>query len=141
MKKKLVALLILTTLYSCAPKENTGPAISEEKTREVLVHHDKAFKENDIEAIMADYTDESVLIIPDGTYKGLKQIRENYEQAFAAFPKDSTTMTVTKTVVVNDLGYILWQARTPKFEVQYGTDTFIVQDGKILRQTFAGVFK
>jgi hypothetical protein len=139
--KNLLALIILFAFYSCAPEKESGPVISEEKTKEVLAHHDKAFKENDIEAIMADYTDESVLIIPDGTYKGLSQIRSNFEQAFAAFPKDSTTMTVNKTVVVNDLGYVLWQAKTPKFELQYGTDTFIIQDGKILRQTFAGVFK
>jgi hypothetical protein len=139
--KNLCILFFFTVLASCAPKETASPLISEEKTKEVLEHHDKAFRANDLDAIMADYTEESVLVIPDGTFKGLAEIRKNFEQAFAAFPKDSTTSTVNKMVVVKDLGYILWQAKTPKFEVQYGTDTFIVQDGKIVRQTFAGVFK
>ncbi len=88
---------------------------------------------------MEDYTEESVLITPDRTYKGLQEIRENFVNAFLAFPKDSATLQLNKSVVIKDVGYILWQATTPTFKLDYATDTFIIQNGKIVRQTYAGL--
>ena len=79
------------------------------------------------------------LITPDKTYKGLAEIRENFVNAFAAFPKDSSTLQLDKSLAVQDVGYIIWKATTPKFKLSFGTDTFIVQNGKIIRQTYAGV--
>ena len=134
-------LLILLTLISFSERKTVDEttSISEKSTTQVLEHHWKAFQGNDLEGTMADYTEESILITPDKTYKGLKEIRENFVNAFAAFPKDSTTMKLDKSVVQQDVGYILWQATTPKFKLTFATDTFIIQNGKILRQTYAGV--
>ncbi len=140
-----ISLLLLGTLLvvSCVQQKSTPPVspVSEEKTKEVLDHHWVAFQGNDLEETMKDYTEESVLITPDVTYKGLAEIRQNFVNAFAAFPRDSTTMTLTKSIVVNDVGYIIWSAKTPNFELSFGTDTFIIHDGKIVRQTYAGVVK
>ena len=88
---------------------------------------------------MEDYTEESVLITPDRTFKGLSEIRENFVFAFSVFPKDSSTLQLSKTVVSGDVGYILWTADAPNLNLQYATDTFIVHDGKIVRQTYAGM--
>ncbi len=134
-------LLIVLILMNCSEKKTTNEttSISEESTTQVLDHHWKAFQGNDLEETMTDYTEESLLITPDRTYKGLGEIRENFVNAFAAFPKDSTTMKLDKSVVQQDVGYILWQATTPKFKLTYATDTFIIQNGKIIRQTYAGV--
>lgn len=142
MKKTYGSLLFaVLTVASCEvkTKATVTSAPSEEKTKEVLEHHWETFKANDLEGTMADYTEESVLITPDKTYKGLKEIRENFVNAFAAFPTDSTTVQLDKSVVQQDVGYIIWQATTPKFKITYGTDTFIIQNGKIIRQTYAGV--
>lgn len=136
--KKLICYAAVLLFFSggcSSPSVN----ISQEKTQEVLEHHWIAFKENDLEAVMADYSEESMLITPDATYKGLDAIRKNFERAFTAFPKEQSTLQLNKTVVEKDVGYILWQASTPTFELTYGTDTFIIQDGKIVRQTYAGV--
>jgi hypothetical protein len=122
------------------PTSQQAPAsISEDKTKEVLEHHWQAFIQNDMEAVMADYTDESVLITPDATYKGLEEIRKNFEGAFVKFPKDQTTFKLNKSVIDGDVSYILWQAKTPTFDLTYATDTFVVRDGKIISQTYAGV--
>lgn len=117
----------------------TDDSINEEKTKEVLDHHWKAFIQNDMEAVMADYTEESVLITPDKTFKGLDEIRTNFENAFGAFPKDQTAFQLNKSVVEGDVAYILWQAKTPTFNLSYASDTFIIRDGKIISQTYAGV--
>lgn len=129
------ALVLLIT--SCT--ENPSDNVSEDKTREVLEHHWEAFKGNDLEAVMADYTEESVLITPDTTYRGLIEIRENFMLAFEAFPKNQSTLKLNKTVVEKDLAYILWEAKTPIFELTLGSDTFIIKNGKIVFQTYAGV--
>ena len=120
-------------------QDSPDAAISEDKTQEVLDHHWEAFSQNDMEAVMADYTEESVLITPDRTYAGLDEIRTNFENAFKAFPKDGTTFQLDKSVVEGDVAYILWQAKTPTFNLSYATDTFIIRDGKIISQTYAGV--
>lgn len=143
MKNKIIVFMIAASLAACTPKESqeTTSSIDEAKTREVLEHHLEAFKNNDIEATMADYSEESIVVTPDGTARGLAEIRKNFEGAFKLFPKDSITFTMTKTVVLQDVAYILWQAKTPKFELSYATDSFIIRDGKILRQTYAGAVK
>ena len=134
---------VLNSSRPRTPKEPAQPtsSIDEAMTQQVLDHHFKAFKENDLDAIMADYSEESILITPDDTRRGLAEIRKGFEGAFVGFPKDSTTLTITKTVVTQDVAYILWTAKAPKFEVSLGTDSFIIRDGKIVRQTFAGAFK
>lgn len=135
---KTLATISLTLLvFACTPASK-APSVDEAVTQQVLDHHLVTFKSNDLEGVMADYTEASVLITPDATYKGLAEIRKNFEGAFAALPKDGTTMTVTKTVVLKDVAYIVWTATTPTLNFKYATDTFIIVDGKIISQTFAG---
>jgi hypothetical protein len=136
-----IQFLFLCTcvLLSCAERDRSDTGISEEKTKQVLDHHWIAFQSNNLEATMQDYTDESVLITPNATYSGLEEIRENFVTAFKMFPMDSSTLNLTKSVVVKDVGYILWQAKTPTFTLTYATDSFIIRDGKIIRQTYAGL--
>lgn len=141
MKSPYIVLSYVLLLASCDVKTNVNvsTAPDEAKTKEVLDHHWATFQSNDLEGVMADYTDESILITPNRTFKGLEEIRENFVGAFAVFPKDSTTMTLNKSVVTQDVAYIIWEAAGPKVRISYGTDTFIIRDGKIVRQTYAGV--
>jgi hypothetical protein len=132
-------LLCMCIAFSCAERAGSDTDISEEKTKQVLDHHWTAFKNNNLEATMEDYTEESVLITPNATYSGLDQIRNNFVTAFKMFPTDSSTLNLTKSVAVKDVGYILWQAKTPTFTLTYATDSFIIRDGKIIRQTYAGL--
>ena len=140
--KNLITVLAIAMIAACTQKPaQPTTSIDEAKTQEVLDNHLKAFIGNDLEAVMADYTEASILITPDVTFRGLAEIRKNFVGAFAAFPKDSTTLTVTKTIVAQDLAYSVWTAKAPKVEVTLGTDTFIIRDGKIVQQTFAGAMK
>lgn len=135
-----VHFLFLAFLFAaCNQAQTPDEPISEDQTKEVLDHHWMAFQKNDLEETMKDYTEESVLITPGGTYRGLEQIRENFINAFKLFPSDSTTFTLDKSIVVKDVGYILWKSKTPTFNLTYATDTFIIRGGKIVRQTYAGV--
>jgi hypothetical protein len=39
--------------------------------------------------------------------------------------------------VEDDLACIVWHARCATADVAFGTDTFVIRDGKIARQTWA----
>ncbi len=151
MKINILLVLVFCMLYSCSPKskeiENndtsniSSPSLNydEQTTQQVVDHHLEAFIGNDLEEVMADYTEESVLITPDRTYSGLAEIRENFVNAYAALPKDSTTVSVIKNMAVKEVGYIIWEADAPNFDFKNCSDSFIVHDGKIILQTFMGV--
>ena len=135
--KNVSVIAFALMAVSCNP-EAKKPSIDEAVTKKVFDHHVQTFQQNDLDGVMADYTEESVLITPGRTFKGLAEIRENFVGAFEALPTNGTTMTITKSVIHEDVAYFIWKAVTPTLEFKYATDTFIIVDGKIISQTFAG---
>jgi predicted SnoaL-like aldol condensation-catalyzing enzyme len=110
-------------------------------SKNIIMHHLSSFQNNNLEAVIADYTDESVLITQDATYKGPEEIRGFFTALMIHFPKQKSGFELDKFVVNNELVYIVWHANTPSLEVFLGTDTFIIRDDKIYQQTFAGHMK
>lgn len=104
----------------------------------VLQHHLHSFGINDLEALMSDYTEQSVLVTRDQTCKGLGEIRAYFTELMSHFPKERSNFILDKLVVRDELVFIVWHATTPTMEVLLGTDTFIIKHGKIHQQTFAG---
>jgi hypothetical protein len=100
--------------------------------------HWQAFKVGDLDAIMADYAKDAVLITPEGTLKGQTQIRSLFTRIFASmFPPDKTELNLTRQVVEGEIAYILWSGSSPYYNALLGTDTFVIRNGKIVAQTFA----
>jgi ketosteroid isomerase-like protein len=109
-----------------------------DNTRDIITHHLSSFQENNLDAVVSDYTNESVLITQDATYKGPEEIRAFFVGLMRNFPKQKSSFELDKLVVNGDLAYIVWHARTPNLHVPLGSDTFIIKDGKIYQQTFVG---
>lgn len=102
-----------------------------------LMHHLNSFLSNDLDAVIADYTSESVLITPAATYTGIKEIREFFTELVKYFPKQKSKFELDRTVIKNEMLYIIWHAKSPVVNVDFGTDTFVLKDGKIHQQTYA----
>jgi hypothetical protein len=103
-------------------------------TEAVLRNHLQAARIG-VDAIMQDYTDQSVLITHDATYRGLAEIRRFFTALFQELPAGFfDTVTMQRQEIVGEVAYILWQ-REPV--ITQATDTFVVRNGKILVQTFA----
>ncbi len=102
---------------------------------ETLQHHLKALGAQDIDAIVSDYTDESVLITPDTTVRGTSELRDFFTSALKAMPGFVDALALSRQEIEGDIAYIVWTA--PGF-MTLGTDTFLVRDGKIVVQTFTG---
>ena len=107
-------------------------------TKDVLDHHLKCFGEGDLKGILSDYAAGAVLFTPDGPLKGSDAIRPLFQAMFAEFGKPGATFSMKQQSVEGDYAYILWTAETADNVYEVGTDTFVVRDGKIVAQSFAG---
>src|SRR4051812_7404372 len=92
----------------------------------LLVRHLNSFMHNDLQAVMLDYTDKSLLITQDATYTGLNEIKEFFTNLMIHFPKQESKFELDKMIVKDELGFIVWHANTPSLIVSLGTDTFII---------------
>lgn len=107
-------------------------------TEAVLDHHLEAFANQDLESIMVDYTDESVIVTNLGVFRGLEGIEELFSDLFAEFNQEDTTLEVDDTIVEGEFAYLLWHAETPDNVYAFCTDTFHIPEETIDFQTFAG---
>ena len=88
-----------------------------------------------VNAVMADYVDESVLITHKPTHRRPAEIR----QFFTALLEGPTkgflnAFKMKRQDISGELAFIAWEAK-PWFP--FATDTFVVRNGKIVMQTFA----
>jgi len=107
-------------------------------TKEVIDHHLRCFWKGDLQGLFSDYAPGTVLFLPDGPLKGADAIRPFFRALFAEFGKPGAAFSLRQQFVEGDYGYILWTAETADNLYEVGTDTFIVRDGKIVAQSFAG---
>jgi ketosteroid isomerase-like protein len=107
-------------------------------TRQVFDHHIHALGSGDVDDILTDYTDNSVLITPDATLKGHNAIRAAFEGFVSGLFKPGTYEFALDTLrVEGEVAHAIWHAKCESADVVFGTDTFIVREGKIAVQTFA----
>jgi ketosteroid isomerase-like protein len=108
------------------------------ETDAVLDHHLDAFASQDLEEVMIDYVEDSVVVTNLGVYRGLDEIEELFAGLFDEFSQDGTTIEVDDTIVEDDFAYLLWHAETPDNDYEFCTDTFHIPEGTIDFQTYAG---
>ncbi len=106
------------------------------QTEETLLKHLQAFGSGDVDAIMADYDETAVFIMPNGPLRGKDEIRLLFESLVADLPPGST-LEVSEQIVEGEIAYLVWSGESEKLKVPFATDTFIVRDGKIVAQTLA----
>lgn len=106
-------------------------------TSDVLDQHLKCFSENDLDGVLADYTSDAVLFVPDGPLKGPDAIQPFFQAFLAEFAKPGASFSMHQRYVEGDYAYILWSAETADNSYEAATDTFVVQNGKIVAQSFA----
>ena len=111
-------------------------------TQAVLDHHLASLAAGDIDETMADYTEESVFIVPDATLTGLDAIREVFTDFYNGLFKPGTyEFTMDRAEVVGDIAYILWHSTNEGADIKLGSDTFVIRDGKIAVQTLAALIE
>jgi len=107
-------------------------------TKEVIDHHLKAFAEKDLKGVLSDYAPGAVLFTPQGPLRGPDAIRPLFQTMIAEFAKPGAAFSMKQQFSDGDYAYILWTAETADNVYELGTDTFVVQNGKIVAQSFTG---
>lgn len=104
----------------------------------VLDHHLEAFANQELEEIMTDYDDDSIVVTNMGVFRGPDEIEGLFANLFDEFSHEETTLEVDDTIVEGDFAYLLWHAETPDNVYEFCTDTFYLPEETIDFQTFAG---
>lgn len=109
---------------------------SSQETQRALNSHLRAFAAGDVDAIMRDFSEDAVVYTPDGALRGKEPIRELFEALIRSLPPGSRVV-IAKEIVDGELAYLIWSAESDRLRMPFATDTMIVRDGKIVRQSFA----
>lgn len=110
--------------------------VTQTKMEEILNHHVSAFIEADVNEILKDFTEKSEILTPDGGLKGLNAIRSFLEETFKMVPKGSA-FELKQTIIRDNIAYVVWSGQSSFVNIPIGTDTFIVENDKIVYQTLA----
>lgn len=102
-------------------------------TEEVLASHEAALGEQNPDKISAHYANDAVVVVNGATYRGQKEISHFYATLISDLP-DAIWRTDT-AVIHKDLAYVEWACESAASSVKFGTDTFVVANGLITRQT------
>lgn len=134
-----IAKLQLSALALAAVLSGSAiPAAAEEQSAAaVLDHHVHAFAAGDVDAMLADYTEDSVFITPQGILKGPAEIRPLFEAMIEEFSSPDASSTIHQRHASGPVAYMIWSAETPQNSYRFATDTIYVVDGRIVYQTFA----
>jgi ketosteroid isomerase-like protein len=110
-------------------------------TSDVLDRHLKSFAEHDLDGVLADYSPDAVLFVPDGVLRGPDAIKPLFDTLISEFAKPGSSFTMLQRLIDGDHAYILWSAETADNWYEFATDTFVVQQGKIVAQSFGAKIK
>jgi hypothetical protein len=113
----------------------------EQNVLDVFKRHVAAFTSGNLDAVLNDFSEQSVVITPDGVFEGLDRIRALYGGLLAEFGVidrgDSPGLTVDALHARHDTLFITWHAESVRHIFTFGTDTFVCRGGKFARQSIA----
>jgi ketosteroid isomerase-like protein len=101
--------------------------------QEIFEHHGAALIAGDIDEIVADYTDDAVLITPRGVLRGKDGVRK----AFTLLLKDlpNAKWEIPTQIFEGDVLFIEWNAVSEATRAMDGIDTFVFSEEGIRVQT------
>jgi ketosteroid isomerase-like protein len=100
---------------------------------EVFAHHVQTLGAGDLDGIVADYSDDAVVITPSGTRRGKDGVRAAFTQLLADVP--NAAWDLKTQIYEDDVLFLEWTADAAATRVEDGIDTFIFRDGLIRVQT------
>jgi hypothetical protein len=101
--------------------------------QQVFAHHGQALAAGDLEQIVADYADDSVVITSSGVARGKDEIRNVFVKLLDDLP--DANWDLKTQIFYGDLLFLEWAADSTVNRVDDGVDTFVFRDGMIWAQT------
>jgi hypothetical protein len=101
--------------------------------QEAFQHHGEVLVAGDLEGIVSDYSDDAIIITPDGVLRGKNGVRQAFEKLLGDLP--SANWELVSTNFADDILLLEWKATSEKTKAEDGIDTFVFRDGLIRVQT------
>ena len=101
--------------------------------QQVFQHHVEALGAEDVNGIVADYSDDAFFITPAGILRGKSGIREAFIKLLSDVPK--ARWSLKTQLYEKDILLLEWSADSAKTKIDDGIDTFVFKDGLIRVQT------
>ncbi len=105
-------------------------------TEAVVRNHLRAFLEQEgVDSIVTDYHDATRFYSEAKIYHGKREVRGFFVDFLAGLPERALERFELRSLQIEgNIAYITWRVGD---DIPLGTDTFVVDDGKIVSQTFA----
>ncbi len=107
----------------------------EKETEVVFNHHQQATSARDLDAIMEDYAEDSIVFVNAAPepLRGLAAIRSFLAQLYEVYtPEVQSAAKIARQDVEGEIVYTVWSAGPT---MPFGTETYVIRDGKIRVQT------
>jgi hypothetical protein len=101
-------------------------------TQQVFDSHTAAIDTGNFHMLLEDYADDAVLLTFAGAFAGKEGVASFFKYTSSQYP--NFRLSIDKTVINDDTVLAEWSA-VSDVGTGRGVDTFIIQDGKIQRQT------
>ena len=105
-------------------------------TQALMARNEAAFGRGDLEAVVANYAEDAVLVRPGKVFRGRSEIRAMFAEVFDHFagliPQQQTV------TVAGRLALLTWTATSPSGRVVHGVDSFVVEGDQIVAQSYVG---
>jgi hypothetical protein len=106
-------------------------------TLDILQHHMGSIGAGNVDQIMNDYTEESVILTADGAIRGRAKIRELFENLTTEMLPPGSDFELIQQLIDGEVAYVVWKGESERYKFHLGTDTLFVKHDKIMTQTFA----
>lgn len=107
-------------------------AMTTDETKAVFDHHTEALLAGDLEELMKDYAEDAVVVTNlGGVVRGLDAIRAMF--SVVADGGGPAGLENSVEHVDGEVAYVTWSAEG----IPFGTDSFVIRDGRIVVQTVA----
>ncbi len=143
----VLSLALAACSQNAAPTAETAPAAataSADTPQVIYDRHVANMKVGDLEAVLADYADDAVVVAPpgiagqDGVFVG----KDNLRKLFAVLTDETKSpgvrvMEETSRLLDDETVLMRWAQYRDTPQAVTGTDVYVVRNGKIIFQTVA----
>jgi len=108
----------------------------------VIERHVEALLAADLETLMATFSDDAVVMSPEGPMTTREEILDGCRRLLSGlFAPGTYTFTLDALVTEGEIALLTWHASCRGTDIPFAADTFVVRDGRISCKTFALVLR
>lgn len=101
--------------------------------QQIFQHHAEALGAEDLDGIVADYSNDAFFVTPAGVLRGKVGIRQAFTKLLSDVPKAKWNLKTQ--LYEKDILLLEWAADSAKTKIDDGIDTFVFKDSFIRVQT------